>query len=309
VIAKNISYLAAYLPPIEAARGTVTQDGALEAANVVFAHLFSTTWVNLRVGRFEPAYVAFSDKRRLAVSPYEIYSFAYSVGPEVAQTQEGIEITGYGPQGINYAAGAVNGSEMNGSSIEMPDLYARLAKVFGSGEGQTAGQRLGISYYYGQMTPPAVFPASFLLNLVEVGPTISGATAASVGINRSFYRFGADASLNYKWVNLSLQYMLHFYEKGLLSTTKNSQVNGGFAELNAAPLTSLVGFARYDLVRLTDMEYMKPDIDRYTLGFRFYPTDQLALHLEYSHRLVKEMGQSGKDLSEDFVTARLDFAF
>jgi hypothetical protein len=80
VIAKNISYLAAYLPPIEAARGTVTQDGALEAANVVFAHLFSTTWVNLRVGRFEPAYVAFSDKRRFTLRNLQFCLFGWAGG-------------------------------------------------------------------------------------------------------------------------------------------------------------------------------------------------------------------------------------
>ena len=43
-----------YVPPISAARGVAEQEGTLEMASMVLSDL-AGTWLNARVGRFEPA--------------------------------------------------------------------------------------------------------------------------------------------------------------------------------------------------------------------------------------------------------------
>ena len=111
-LGRNIGYFMVYVPQIAQARGVAGQEGSLEMASVVFSNL-ARTWLNVRVGRFEPAYVPFSVKRQLSVSPYEIYDAAFPEGPAFSGTQSGVEISGYGPSRFQYAAGLVDGGETN----------------------------------------------------------------------------------------------------------------------------------------------------------------------------------------------------
>ncbi len=290
LLGENIGYLLVYPPPIAADRGVAGQSGTIEIASVVFSNLCGNPWLNLRVGRFEPAYVAFSVKRSLTVSPYEIYHYAFDLGPAFSQTQEGIELTGYHRSGFAYALGVVNGSAGNPNDETNADFYARLQKVFGAGEGQTAGQRIGLVGYFGSAYPD---------------PSLAPAGAADPE-KKNFYRLGVDASLNFWHFNLGLQYLLEQDSQELWNLASDVTTNGGFAELSFLPTTNCVGFARYDLVD-TPAE-INQDLMRMTVGGRYYFMDNLAWHLELARRTVNNPA-GGDDEIENFITTRLEFAF
>jgi hypothetical protein len=219
-----------------------------------------------------------------------------------------VELTGYSRCGLNYAIGAVNGAGTSYSGKTTADFYARLSKVIGAGEGQTAGQRLGIMGYSGRSYPMAIeVPLEPQPWIWEGWESPAEIDAAVEWKQYSFYRLGADASLNYKWLNLALQY-IYGNDSPEIWGPGDADISfwGGFAELSVLPSTCCVGFARFDYVNAPG--YADYDIDRITVGGRYYPIDNLALHLEYSRRTMK-MGDDLDDLMEDFATLRLDFAF
>ena len=63
-----------------------------------------------------------------------------------------------------------------------------------------------------------------------------------------------------------------------------------------------MALARYDWVDAPG----ENDIVRWTGGLRYYLSDNLALHLEYSQR---RQDQLGEDMTQNFYTARMDYAF
>ncbi|MDD5208345.1 MAG: hypothetical protein PHV36_03085 [Elusimicrobiales bacterium] len=282
LVNSDAGYIFVYTPMITGSRGVAAQDGVLEMANIVFSGLGST-WLNVRAGRFEPAYAAPSVKRQLMVSPFEIYDFTFAGGAPFSETREGVELSGYGRSGMSYAAGWLNSAGPAGATQTSSDFYARVEKVFGEGEGQTAGQRIGLTGYSGRARPDITLPPSG---------------------RRDFRRAGVDASLNYRSFNLSLQYMNGKDDKVLWGRTADLNFTGGFAELNWLPSTSLVYFARFDTVNAA--RSVSGDISRLTLGGRYYPADNMALHPEYSAR--KQKGPAG-EVTENFFTVRMDYAF
>jgi hypothetical protein len=287
---RNIGYIFVYPPEIKGSRGVAPQEGTLEMANVIFSNIGST-WLNIRAGRFEAAYTAFSDKRRLTFSPYEIYDFAFPSGFAFSETQSGVEITGYGPyngcfRGLKYAVGWVDGSANDESDDAPSDFYLRGVKVFGHGEGQTSGQRLGVTGFFGKARPL---------------PPLTGS-------RKSFNRWGVDASLNLRMWNLGIQYLRGHDSGGLTSTGDDFDFSGGFARVLYMPRVDLVGFARYDWVSVPG-GFGIGDITRWTIGARYYFRDNIALHLEYSHRNQDSTTPGLGDATENFFTARLDFAF
>lgn len=288
LLARNIGYLAVILPEIKESRGVEGQTGTLEAANIIFSNIGSP-WLNLRIGRFEPGSTVFSVKRKLTVSPYEVYSFGAPGCMTLSDTQDGIELTGNGRY-TGYTLGYLNGSESNRSDDSPEDVYARAYVVIGAGEGQTAGQRLGVVGYLGSARP--------------LSDAIDGTQVQ--GDSQQLSRIGVDASFNLKQCNLALQYLAG-EDDGLFwnLNKKNVKFTGGFAELSYMPLTSLAGFARYDWVD-TPSE-IDGDITRWTGGARYYFVNNLALHVEYSQRRANQPAAS--DAIEDFFAARLDFVF
>ena len=255
-------------------------------ANLVFSSL---AWrrLNVRVGRFEPASLAFSDKRRLSVAPYEIYDYAFPGGPAFSDTQTGIEATGYRWSGFSYAAGWVNGTD-NGFLDDSPsDFYMRAQQVLGAGEGMTAGQRVGLVGYWGKARPEGL---------------------ASSAPREGFQRWGVDASLNLRQTNLALQYLRGKDAAELWPSAPGSvSFRGGFAELTHMPATNLVGFLRYDAVNTAT--WLNADVRRWTAGVRYYPVDQVALHVEYSRRTQDPGMEVTAQQKETMLTARADLAF
>lgn len=279
LLARNIGVFMVYPPKIEESTGVDQQPGTIEMANVIFSNVIPEL-LNVRVGRFEPAYVPFSVKRSLTVSPYEIYAVASPLGVSMSNTQTGLELTGYTRTGLSYAGGWVNGSDNKEADDSPADFYARVAQVIGNGGGQTAGQRIGLTGYYGKASKVVGDP------------------------RESVIRAGVDASLNYKVINLGVQY-LWGQDRKADTNNDNIDFSGGFAELSYLPATYFVGFARYDWVNTQDD--LSGDSQRWTVGGRYYFADPLALHCEYSNRNKKVNGNP--DLKENFFTTRLDFIF
>ncbi len=283
LLGRNAGYFMVYVPQVAGARGVDGQEGALEMASVVLSGL-AGTWLNVRAGRFEPAYVPFSGKRMLSVSPYEIYDLSFAGGPPLGDTQSGIELSGYDRHRFSYAAGVVGGSENDRPDDTPSNLYLRASQVLGPGEGQTAGQRVGLTGYLGRSRAPG-----------------------GTGERSRFYRWSVDASLNYSVANLSALYLWARDDGSLWAAGSGGDVDysGGFAELSVMPTTRLVGFARLDLVTAPDPD--GGDVTRWTGGGRYYLEPNLAVHLEYSHRT--EEARQGDDPAFSFITTRLDLAF
>lgn len=282
----DIGYLLVYVPQVAESRGVAGQEGSLEMASIVFSNL-GARGLSVRAGRFEPAFLPFSVKRQLAVSPYEIYETSFPEGIAFAETQSGLELSGSAAGGLRFAAGLLEGGSTNQGLDSPGDLYCRLAAVFGAGEGQTAGQRLGVSGYLGRARPSA---------------TVGGDSSPV-----SFNRIGVDACLNLGPTSLALQYLLAQDDQKLWGDDEDVTYGGGFGELTWLPRFDLAAFVRFDFVDAP--EVADQDLRRFTVGGRFYPVDNVALHGEYSYRSVKAVGPDQDDLTTSTVTARADFAF
>jgi len=287
LLARNIGYFMVYTPQIADRRGVAGQEGNLEMASLVFSNLGCSPWLNLWVGRFEPAYLPFSVKRRLSVSPIEVYDVAFPDGPTFSETQSGLELSGHGAAPFRYAAGIVDGSGTNRTIDSPSDLYGRASYIVGPGEGQTAGQRIGVLGYMGRARPG-----------------IGG------GKRESFFRLGVDASLNVSVLNVAGQFLYGSDDKTLWpgsDATKDVTWWGSFGELTVMPMVNLVGLARLDYVNMPEVS--DQDITRMTAGGRYYFEDNVAFHCEFSHRIDKSVEADVGDAKETSFTARVDFAF
>ena len=237
---KNVSFLLIYTPRMDEPAADYTgpgegtnpsQLGALESANLVFSNLVQNR-LNLRVGRFEPAYHLVSSKRSYYLQqPYEVYAFGTPGNSFVFDdNQMGVEATGRFPQGFGYALGVVNGNGANPDNNKGKDFYLTLHKVFGRGEGQSAGQRIGAFGYLGWQ--PTIPPSPST-------PILQGA-APGAG-NKPFRRLGGDVSFNWRTFNLRALFMQGVDDKALdpsesLDPREDYEFTGGFAELNYAGL-------------------------------------------------------------------------
>jgi hypothetical protein len=285
LLGMKIGYFMVLVPGITEARGVAGQEASLEMASVVFSRIAKTS-LAVRVGRFEPAYTAFSVKRHLGFSPYEVYEYAFPGGPPVSETQTGIEVTGGGFGPLRAAAGLVAGSATNLPEDAPRDAYVRLEGIVGPGEGQTAGQRIGLVGYLGRARPD---------------PSVHAASAGS----ESFGRLGADASLNYLDWNLALQFLWARDDGSLWGRDRKTSWSGGFAELTWTSPFNAAAFARLDLVQ--EPAFIDRDIRRITGGCRYYFEDNVALHLEVSHQAA--VNPVNADPIQNFVTMRVDVAF
>jgi len=280
-------YFMIYVPEIKGSRGVVAQDGTVEMANVVTALRDAPLPATLRVGRFEPAYVAFSVKRTLTVAPYEIYEFT---GPEefaLSDTQTGIELAVVLRDQVKVAGGWVNGSGAQTDSDSPRDFYLRASKAFGRGEGQVCGHRLGGFAYFGK-----------------------GRVPGSTGSRSGFRRLGADLSLNFGQSNLMLQFLKGKDNAALnaFDPTQDYDFSGGFVEVNHSLPRDILAFARWGRAN-TPSEQNQDRID-WSIGLRRYPAKNQALHLEYFRRKIDHGAADGiSSLEERMWTARADFAF
>jgi hypothetical protein len=307
VLHKNVSFMLIYTPRIDEPAADYTskgpsQNGALESAALVFSNIIPNA-LNLRVGRFEPGFHAFSSKRSYFLfAPYEMYGFTTpaSANPfSFDDNQMGLEATGHFRNGFKYGLGFVNGTGANPDNNKNKDVYANLFKTFGRGDGQSAGQRIGVFGYYGWQ------------------PTMEGAVTSPSGENngldnKAFYRIGADGSLNWRTWNLELMWMKGLDDKAFhaVDPSKNYEYTGFFAELDWAALMNnrLVASVLYNRVSPPESDAER-QISAVSGLVRYYLGDwsavNVSIHAEATHRTT---GKAVK-VSENLFALLLDFAF
>jgi hypothetical protein len=310
VLHKNISFMFIYTPRIDEPAADYTgpnnganpaQTAAIESASLVFSNLVGEK-LNLRIGRFEPAYHLFSSKRPYYIrQTYEIYNFAPGGNQfAFAANQIGIEASGLFKPGLNYNLGVINGSGAAPDNNIGKDFYLVLSKTFGKGEGQSAGQRVGIFGYFGSQ------PTNFNGTMVAPTGEVNGKD------NFSFYRFGGSLSLNWKMLNLQAMVMKGNDNKAfnIIDPTKDYSFWGGFVQLDFAALANnrLVASLLYNWAQPPD--YDRPNrVTGYGALLRYYlgswSAVNIALHAEYSHR---KLGVDNP-LKDDVFTLLIDFDF
>ena len=310
VLHKNISFLLIYTPRIDepAADYSGSNDGAnpaqlagLESVSLIFSNIVQDA-LNLRVGRFEPSYHAFSSKRSYYLfQPYEIYTLTTPANNYVFDdNQIGMEATGHFRNGFKYGLGIVNGNGANADNNTNKDVYCNLSKTFGGGDGQSAGQRIGAFGYYGWQ------PADTTMGM----PTPTGAFDGHG--SKPFYRYGLNGSFNFSSWNIQMLYMQGVDDKvfNLVDPDKNYEYSGGLVELDYAGALDnrLVASVLYNWTS-SPSEYPENQINAYSALARYYLGDwsavNVALHAEFTHRQV---GKTDK-LKENIFLLALDFAF
>jgi len=306
VLHKNISFLLIYTPRVDEPGADYTgndalQPGGLESVSLIFSNIIQDA-LNLRIGRFEPGYHVFSSKRSYYLfQPYEIYSFSSPRNDyNFDDNQIGIEASGHFRSGFKYAAGFINGNGAFADNNKNKDFYGNLIYTFGDGDGQSAGQRIGMFGYYGWQ--PTNVPGSV------VAPT--GETNGNQDEN--FYRYGFDGSFNWETFNLQLFYMNGIDDKAFnsLDQTQDYKYSGGFAELDYAALFNnrLVVSIMYNWIRPPSYDEGNY-LNAYTALVRYYlgswTAVNVGLHAEFAHR---ELGKTDKQ-KDNLIALALDFAF
>jgi hypothetical protein len=310
VLHKNISFFFVYTPRIDepaadfsgpGSGGNPAQLAAIESANIVFSNLVQDK-LNLRVGRFEPGFQLLSSKRLYYVlQPFEIYNFAGTRNSfDFSANQIGIEATGRFKPGLKYALGLVNGTGANPDNNKFNDFYFALSKTFGPGEGQSAGQRVGVFSYFGRQ------PTDFTDTIVSPLGDTNGR------MNRAYYRSGANISLNWKTLNLQGLAFRGVDNRAFndINTGSNYAFWGGAVELDwaAMPNNRLVASLMYNWARPPGYDAAH-QVDAYSALMRYYlgswSAVNVALHAEYTHRVLG----SASPLKGDLFSLLLDFDF
>ena len=310
VLHKNVSFMLIYTPRIDepAADHTGSDNGrnpsqlaALESANLVFSNLVKDA-LNLRIGRFEPAYHAFSSKRSYYLfSPYDVYGFTTPLNSySFDDNQIGIEATGHFRSGFKYGVGFVNGTGANPDNNKNKDLYFNLFQTFGRGDGQSAGQRIGVFGYYGWQP----------MNIDSIFLSPTGETNGKD--NKSFYRVGLNGSFNWKTWNLGLLWMKGVDDKAFNMHTpaENYAYTGWLVELDYAALMNNRLVASILLNRINPPEYdAEGQVNAISGLLRHYLGDwsavNVSIHAEYTHRTI---GKTQKT-TDNLFALLLDFAF
>jgi hypothetical protein len=311
VLHKNISFLMIYTPRIDepsayysgrdSSNNSASQNGALESASLIFSNIIPNA-LNIRVGRFEPGYHIFSSKRSYYLfQPYEIYNMTTPRNNYVFDdNQIGIEASGHFQKGFKYTGGIVSGNGSNPDNNNKKDVYLSLSQTFGKGDGQSAGQRLGVFGYYGWQ--PLTLPGTLIGNM--------GQTNGSN--NKTFSRIGFNGSLNYKSLNCQILYFIGSDDKAFntLDPTINYKYNGGFVEIDCIGLfnNKFVASAMYNWIQPPEYDSDR-EFKSYSALCRYYLGDwsavNVSLHAEYTHRIT---GKTSK-LEENIFALALDFAF
>ena len=312
VLHKNVSFLLIYKPRLDEPAATFygpgswgsypSQLGSLESVNIIFSNIVKD-FLNVRIGRFEPAYQAFSSKRSFYIfEPYEVYIFNSPNNSFVFNdNQLGLEITGHHRSGFKYGLGVVNGNGANPDDNTYKDYYVNLFQTFGKGEGQSAGQRIGAFGYFGYQ--PTYTSWSF------ISPT--GETNGYN--NKTFYRFGGDLSLIWRTFNLQGFFLAGMDDKALNyldNHQSNYKYTGGFAQLDwsGLPNNRLIASILYNWVIPPSYDDSRR-IMAYSALVRYYLGDwtavNVALHAEFTH---KRTGKTDP-LKENLFSLLMDFDF
>ena len=336
-LAKNISFLL-----VPAAGNDAVF--AFESANVRFSNLLKSSWLNIKVGKFELDNMI-SEKRIMTLSDfggYQIYHFQpateflpdgsftpfYTFG--MGDNQIGAEVSGHSKNSYTrYSAALLSG---NDGSVGVPnghgyDTYLTFSQAFEAGS--LGLQRVGAFAYIGRA--PTYLATSSLLT-------------DGLG-QKSFYRAGFFGL----WYLKKLDFMTMYTRGGdnaflgtgtpsfspLPAGAQGPTWNAGFIETHLTVNPQFILVNRYELIRMSRQAlpidaangYLPGvsvpsenfgDIDALVFGYRYYPFMSsragFAIHNEFS--TVRQRGGtallpggSGKDLTNNSLFFGFDFIF
>ena len=327
-LAKNISFFV--LPSSD-------NTGAFhfEAVWARLDNLFGSSWLNLKMGKFELDNLL-SEKRTLTISSvggtYANYHFqplvtpgsstnalaAESYGFGIGDNQVGIELMGHSKDDrTRYSASLLSSNDGNPGlpTSRAYDGYFAASRAFEVGS--FGVQRVGGFAYLGQA------PTFFQFNQ-------DGAGVPGTGIgNKSFYRLGLIGQWYIKKVDVTTMFF-HGWDSAFLgsNTPANSPLpdgaqsptwNGGLFETHYAPNPQLVLINRYEVVRMSRQVFATNpanfgNMDVLTVGYRYYPFISsragFAFHNEFS--IMRQRGAapvSGLDLTTSSLLIGFDFDF
>jgi hypothetical protein len=323
VIAKDVSFLA-----VAAGFG---EDGtaALESAWARLDNLAGTSWLNLRIGKFELDLPASAHRGVALTYGYAAYA-GHPTGSlvpfDMGENQVGVELDGHSARSTTrYALSftSVNGGEgLSGNGWSSPMVYGHVQQAYELDSQLLPWVRIGALGGVGW------WPTEFAKD--DAGEDIPGTGRA----HEKFYRGGADLSwmLGYPATPafFTLAYLYGRDEVGLIEPNadtgedfsgRSNSFNAGFAELDWVPFsvssynaTPWLVFARYDVIRY---RRGSGDTDGGTLGVRRYlaigPRASAAIHLEGHLDRVKGIGFSPDAVPRNVRTtaalAGIDFDF
>jgi hypothetical protein len=330
-LAKNISF---YVLPSSDNTGAFH----FEAVWARLDNLFGSSWLNLKMGKFELDNLL-SEKRILTLTSvagtYANYHFQPLVTPGsptnplvaesytfgIGDNQVGVELMGHSKNDrTRYSASLLSS---NDGSPGLPtsrayDGYFAASQAFEIGS--LGVQRVGGFAYLGQA--PTFFQFS------QGGTGVPG---TGIG-NKSFYRLGLIGQWYLKKVDITTMFF-HGWDSAFLgsNTPANSPLptvpsvaqsptwNGGLFETHYAPNPQLVLINRYELVRMSRQVFATNpanfgDMDVLTVGYRYYPFISsragFAFHNEFA--IMRQRGAapiSGLDLTTNSLLIGFDFDF
>jgi hypothetical protein len=314
-LAKNISFL---LVP------SMDETGAfhLESANVRFSNLLNSSWLNIKVGKFELDNLI-SEKRILTLSSnggfYQEYHFV-PVGDintfGLGDNQLGAELMGHSKNDrTRYSISLLSSNDGN---VDVPnghgyDTYLTVSQAFQAGS--LGLQRVGAFAYIGRA------PTYYL--------TQGGGTTPVDGLGqKSFYRAGLLGEWYIKKLDISTMWTRASDSAFLATATPANQPlpvgaqsavwNGGMIETHYTVNPQLILVNRYELIRMSRQGLSSApgnlgNNDSLTFGFRYYPfigsRAGFAFHNEYSIARERGMSLTGLDVTTSSVLMGLDFAF
>ena len=316
---KNISFL--FTPSADS-----TASFHFESAWVRFDNLLKTSWLNIKVGKFELDNV-FSEKRNLTLSnnggPYQIYHYqptgdvsAGSTPFGIGDNQLGLEVMGHSKN--SYTRYSVSVLSSNDGQVGLPTSNAYDVFLAGSQAFELGGlglQRVGGFAYLGQL--PTYY-------LTSGGTAITGAGQG----NKRFQRQGFYGIWYVKRVDFTTMFT-HASESAYLATGTPSNgtlpVGARDAIWNAAliethftvnPRWILVN--RYEAIRNSQQAIQGTptdlgDLDILTFSTRYYPfmhsRDGFAIHPEYSILRSRKTFQNGTNPQQDTTSSSLFLGF
>ena len=315
-LAKNISFL---LVPSSDNAGAFH----FESVNVRFDNLLHTSWLNVKVGKFELDNVV-SEKRILTLSGqggiYQGYHFQpvteslYTFG--LGDNQVGVEVSGHSRNSYTRYSAALLSS--NDGNVGLPnghgyDSFLTASQAFQAGS--LGLQRVGAFAYIGRA--PTYFT------------TTANNTAIADGLGqKSFTRFGAYGLWYYKKIDFTTMY-IHGSDSAFLGTNTPAYadlpVGARKPAWNVATIEThytwnpqLILLNRYELVRMSqqalpDLPGNLGDVDVLTFGYRYYPfissRDGFAFHNEYSILRQRGTSPTGLDVTSSSLFLGFDFIF
>src|SRR6267142_3371640 len=324
-LAKNISFL---LVPSADNLGAFH----FESANVRFDNLLRSSWLNVKVGKFELDNII-SEKRILTLSNngglYQIYHFV-PVGDingfGLGDNQLGAELSGHSKN--DYTRYSIALLSSNDGNVGLPnghgyDTFLTFSQAFEAGS--LGLQRVGVFGYIGR------------------APTyLAGGALGVDGFGqKSFYRAGFYGLWYIKKLDFATLY-IHASDNAFLGTgtpsfdplpagARSPIWNGGLIETHHTVNPQFILINRYELIRMSRQALpidgangFLPgvsvpssnfgDIDALTFAYRYYPFISsragFAFHNEYSW--VRQRGVSpllSRDLTSSSVFLGFDFIF